>query len=130
MNLAHYLKDLVANEYRANSLAKAAGMHAPDLSRIINGKRECGKASIEKIMRGLRPEHRGDALKAWIEDQLPADFARLVFVVVRNDDSLIREEKTSPNTLDGAIGILANAARSNENIYTVIKALAAAQCSQ
>lgn len=106
-------------EYRLIDLAKDSGIHSPDLSRIANGKRACGKTTITKLLTGVRVEHRAMILQAWLEDMVPKGFAECVHIV-RNSSDLSHSVVADVGTFEGCLNLLGRAASGNEALQKVL----------
>jgi len=106
-------------DYRLTDLAKDSDLHAPDLSRIANGKRVCGKTTVTKLLKGSRVEHRSMILQAWLEDMVPDGYIDLVHIV-RNSSEINNTTGPEPGSLEGCLHHLGKAACSNEALQKVL----------
>jgi len=126
MKFSNYIKYLVDTEkYRLGALAKNSGIHASDLSKILNQKRSCGLKMAIKIIEGLGEEHQSQALALWLADQVPPQFQHLIHIV-RSESSVVREAIPDIRTIEGSIMILEKQSETNESLRTVLLNLAMA----
>ena len=127
MKLAAFLRYLIeAGIYRLSDLAVASQIPTADLSNIVRGKRTCGERNLEKLIEGLRPDFRADALVAWLEDRTPEKWRELVCIVKGDRGAFAPPETRLPSadTLSGAIEVLDHAARQNPALLAVLQNLA------
>jgi len=100
-------------------IAGQAGIHAPDLSRIYNGKRACGKGTMIKLLQAFSKEQQSCLLQAWLQDQVPVECSDMVHIVRSFDPNAVEK---SPNlgTLEGALEVMKAAASKNSTLMKVI----------
>ena len=114
MKFPKYIKYLVDSEqYRLVALAKKSGVHASDLSKILNQKRVCGLKMAMQIIGGLQEEHQGQALVSWLVDQIPPQFHHMVHIV-RSETGKLQDSSPDIGTLEGTLLILGIQAESND----------------
>jgi hypothetical protein len=126
MKFPNYIKYLVdAEKYRLVALAMKSGVHASDLSKILNLNRPCGLKMAVRIITGLNEDHQAQALVSWLSDQIPGQLQHLVHIV-RSESSVVREDAPDIRTVEGSLAILEKQAESNEALRTVLMNLAKA----
>ena len=120
-----YLTDLLdSGRYQASILADEAGIHPSEISKIKKG-RTVGSRFAERIIGVLEPVDRPEALAAWLCDQVPADFRKLVTVLPQTN-SRVKEKRPSASSLEGALEVLRAASRESKYVRAVIMNLAKA----
>lgn len=125
MKFAKYLKFLIDMQYyRLVDLQASTGVPSSDLSNIVREKRPCGRANMEKVIGGLKDEHKATALINWLNDQVPEQFVDLVHVVKAGSRGKVKEEPANANTVEGALSILKTTAESNPAVAKVLTNLA------
>ena len=121
-----FLKHLIdSGQYRLIDLAIITNLYASDLSKIVNGKRECSPKMMEIILGGMQERHQSQALVAWLVDQIPLNLQHLVYVV-KADSSGKAEEPPDVNTLEGALALLATQAEANSSLRKLVLTMAEA----
>ena len=120
MRLAQYLKSLISSgAYRATEIAERSGMFLSDLSKIVNGKRACGKAALERILGVMEPSHAAKLLKCWLEDQMPEGYSGKVYVVLGKGME-VASDKALAGTLEGDLAILRRVAETHPPVRNVL----------
>ena len=78
---AQYLKYLFdSKDYTMAVVSRDSGVDLPDLSKIVSGKRKCGRASMAKLANVLNDSHKRELLAQWLLDQIPEGMEELVHV--------------------------------------------------
>jgi hypothetical protein len=127
MKLTKYLRYLIETErYKLTDLSKSSGLNMSDLSKIVNGKRHPGGKAVEQLLAGLEPEHRVQALVAWLHDQIPATHHELVHIV--RSSPPVTSEPLDIRSLEGALRALGEQAESNDALRVVLTNMAIAFC--
>lgn len=128
MQFQQYLQYLVeAKQYRLIDLATKTGINSSDLSRIINGKRNCGSKNLAQILLALDDDaHRSEALTFWLKDQIPVNHRDLVYIVKTTSTAFAKDDVPDIGTLEGAVAVLAAKAEVNAPLRTVLLNMAKA----
>ena len=124
VNLLQYF--VTTGGYRLVDIATISEIHAPDLSRIVNGKRACGRGNLLKLLKAFTPEQQSTLVQAWLLDQIPAEYSHLVNVEKCVNGSK-KNRIPNPGTVEGAVEVLKNAAETNSALTKVILNMALMQ---
>lgn len=125
MKFTQYLKSLInSGAYKVSELAEKSGVYLSDLSKIVNGKRPCGKIALVKLLGVMEPDHSAQLLKRWLEDQIPEELPGMVYVVL-GPGAQVSEEPALLGTLEGDLEILRRVAEAHPPVRKVLTAMAA-----
>lgn len=120
-----YLTDLLdSGRYQASILAEEAGIHPSEISKIKKG-RVVGASFAERIIGALEPKDRPEALAAWVRDQVPTKFNKLVTILPQTN-SRVKDKRPSASSLEGALEVLHGASGQSKHVRAVIMNLAKA----
>lgn len=110
--------------YQYSTIAQEAGLHAPDVSKMASGDRVVGQKVFAKLINGIKHEDRHEAITAWLNDQMPEGADDYVHIVNANLSFVQENHLPDPNTLEGAVALLAKRAQRSPALAEAIMALA------